>query len=454
MAALLSLGMMLAGCGKTNGGSTGITPGGSAGTTGTGSTEDPGNSVKPEKPAYEAGIVNLSSSAEKLVIPDTPMQADHGKALSKSGTNLLQKAVELSGDKNENILLSPISIQMALGMTATGSDPDSATRKGMMNVLFPGGGDDPAVLNEEMATFAKRMTESEEASWNVANSIWANENGGVKLSDTFVRDATNYYHAELYSAPFNEGTKNAINQWVKENTRERIPEILKELSPEALLVLVNALAFDGEWAVEYETDQINEEETFRNADGSEKKVAMLHSEESRAILLADGVGFIKPYKGGQYSFVGILPPEGMSTEEYVKKLASDPTAFSEAYLHPDTSRDVYAGIPEFKTEYGLGMDDVLLSLGMKDAYEGGFGKMVTTDSVPVKISTVIHKTMIEVDRHGTKAAAATVVVMDEACAEIDPEEPYYVILNRPFVYAIVDNESGVPLFLGVQNTME
>ena len=439
---VLTAGMLLTGCGNS---------GGNAST----STQSGNGTVQPEKPAYSASITNLSENVKKIEIPETPMGKEHGQILSKSGAVLLAKSMELENDPNGNYLISPISIQMALGMTATGSDAGSATRKELMNVIFPGGGDDPAVLNEEMATFAKRMQDSKEASWNVANSIWVNNNANVKLRDTYVNDVTNYYKAELYQAPFDQSTVDAINKWVKENTRDRIPEILKELSPEARIALVNALAFDGEWATKYEESDINEEGEFTNADGTVKTVPMLYSTENRAIRLAGGLGFIKSYKGGEYSFVGILPPEGMSTEEYVKKIAEDPTGFSEAYLSADSTRDVYVVMPEFKTEYGLVMDDVLDQLGVKEAYTNGahFLAMVTDDSTPVQIGTVIHKTMIDVDRHGTKAAAATVVVMDE-CAAVEMDEPYRVVLDRPFVYAIVDNASGVPVFLGVQNSMD
>ena len=436
---VLTAGMLLTGCGSSGGNA---------------STSTQSGTVQPEKPAYSASITNLSENVKKIDIPETPMGKEHGQILSTSGAILLAKTMELENDPNGNYLISPISIQMALGMTATGSDAGSATRKELMNVLFPGGGDDPAVLNEEMATFAKRMQDSKEASWNVANSIWVNNNGEVKLRDTFVSDVTNYYKAELYQAPFDQNTVDAINKWVKENTRDRIPEILKELSPEAQIALVNALAFDGEWETKYEESDINEKGEFTNADGTKKTVPMLYSKESRALHLAGGLGFIKLYKGGQYSFVGILPLEGMSTEEYVKKIAEDPTGFSEAYLTADSTRNVYVTIPEFKTEYGLVMDDVLDQLGVKEAYTNGakFFAMITDDSAPVKIGTVIHKTMIDVDRHGTKAAAATVVVMEKSAA-IEMEEPYRVVLDRPFVFAIVDNASGVPIFLGVQNFM-
>ena len=434
-AILLAFGITLTGCGSSGGSGS--------------------SSNTAEKPQYSTNITNLSENVEKISIPDTSMTLNHGQALSRSGIILLQKMMEQDGDKNGNYVISPISIQMALGMTASGSDKGSKTQKELMEVLMPGTNEEPSALNNEMASFAKRMQDSEDAEWHVANSVWVNNNGRVKLRDSFVKDTTNYYAAELYSAPFDASTVEAINQWVKKNTKERIPEIIKEISPEARIALVNALSFDGEWAEQYEEADIAENQTFHNADGTEAKTTMLCGTEGRAIKLAGGLGFIKPYRGYQYSFVGILPPEGMSTEEYLKKIASDTTGFSDAYLNADSSRDVIVKMPEFKTEYGKEMNDVLKALGVTEAYtdDAKFDAMVTDDSMPVKIGTVIHKSMIEVDRHGTKAAAATIVMMDEMGA-VMMEEPYMVTLDRPFIYAVVDNETGVPVFLGAQNSME
>jgi len=442
-ALVLTAGLMLTGCGSTN-----------SGTTGT-SGENPGSTVTPDKPAYTQGITNLSASVKKIDVPETPFKETHAAALSKSGEKLLQKILEISKDPNGNYLISPLSIQMALGMVAAGSDEGSRTRQELMSVLMPGSSEAPSALSEEMATLANRMEGALDVKWNVANSIWVNDNGRVKLRDSYIGDVTNYYNAELYGAPFDQSTIDAINGWVNENTNGMIPQIINDLSPDARIALVNALAFEGEWAVQYEENDIDENGIFKNADGSESKVTMLHSQEAAAIHLAGGLGFIKNYKGGKFSFVGILPEQGTTTEAYMKKLAEDPGSFAEAFKNADYSKDVYATMPEFKTEYGLCMDETLKQMGMSESYsdDAKFAAMVTDDSMPVKIGTVIHKTLIDVSRKGTKAAAATVVVMDEACAEPDFDEPYYITLDRPFVYAIVDNESGVPIFLGVQNTM-
>ena len=202
---------------------------------------------------------------------------------------MLQKVVELSKDKNGNYLISPISLQMALGMTATGSDKGSTTQKELMNVLLPGTGKDPSSLNKQMATFAKRMKNSKDVQWNVANSVWVNNNGEVKLRDSYVKNTTNYYAAELYAAPFDDSTVKAINDWVSKNTKKRIPKILNEISDDARIALVNALAFDAAWATPYDKSQEMKNQTFTNSDGTKSKVTMLTSGEQKAIKLAGGL---------------------------------------------------------------------------------------------------------------------------------------------------------------------
>ena len=446
----LAMGLMLAGCGSS--GATGSTSA-QTGTTasGTGNT-----TITPEKPEYNSGIKNLSEGAQKLDIPDTEMKTAHGSALSSSGVALLQKTVELGGDANANYLISPASIQMALGMTATGAKTGSETEKKMLEVLLPGENADKNSLNQEMATFAKRMRESEGVSWNVANSIWVCDDGLVKLRDSFISDNVNYYNSELYQAPFDKSTADAINEWVNKNTKEMIPKIIEELIPDAKIALINALAFEGEWANPYMDTDIIEKMTFNNSDGTKADVPFLWSEEHGVINLAGGIGFKKYYSGYDYSFVGILPPEGMSAEDYLKSILSGDESFAEAYLNAE-GHDVYVKMPEFKAEYGTCMDDILKDLGMGVAYMIGgnpqFDEMVTDDSERVGIGTVIHKALIDVNRKGTKAAAATIVEIQTESA-IEVEEPVYITLDRPFVYAIVDNTTGVPLFLGVENSIK
>ena len=456
----LTMGFLLTGCGSNNGtgttannGETPTTVNQETPTTAKGETPSTNGTVKPDQ--LKLNAENLSANVKRVEIPETPMNSTNGNALSRSGFQMLQKTVEFGQDNNANYLISPISLQIALGMTVSGSDKGTKTREELMNLLLPGVTADPEVLNKEMASFTKRMKEAQQVSWNVANSIWVKNDGRAKLRESFVEDMTNYYQAELFSAPFDQSTVNDINAWVNANTRERIPKIINELKEDTLLALVNAMAFDGEWKDQYEEKDILKGQEFTNADGTKSEVTLLSSEENSSIRLADGLGFVKPYKGWQYAFVALLPPEGMSTGDYLTKITKDQTAFAEAYLNRDYGQ-VLVEMPEFKAEFGTTMDEILTALGVEAAYSdrAEFRTMLTDDSEPVKIGTVIHKAMIEVDRKGTKAAAATIVEMDSESAMEMPHEPLYIRLDRPFVYAIVDTETGVPVFLGAENTIK
>ena len=380
-------------------------------------------------------------------------------ALSESGFRLLQQVCEQEQTQGQNVLISPVSAQMALGMTATGSDTDSNTQKEMMQVLMPGCNAAPADLNSEMSALTGRMTStkySDKVSWQVSNSVWSKTNDTVQLRESFVADVMEAYGAEFFEEPFDESTVQKVNDWVKENTRDRIPKILDSLTEDTVILLINALAFDGAWQDPVEDERV-QKGTFTNADGTVSNVNMMSTHERRAILWNGGIGLIRPYKGGEYTFVAILPPEGQTAEEYLELIVStDGEFFSEAYRNADTKRGVNAKIPEFKVEYGVLLNDSLKALGMQEAFsrdDACFGAMVTEDSDPVYISKVIQKTSLKLDRYGTEAAAATVVAMEKNGAALDQPVPYEVILDRPFIYGIVDNATGVPIFLGIQNCM-
>ena len=376
--------------------------------------------------------------------------------LAESGFRMLQTIYETEDVHNKNVLISPVSAQIALGLAITGADPGSNTQKELIESLMPGSNVTSEDYSAAMKALSERMTSARKGvSWNVANSVWARNGGAVEFRDSYIDAVKEVYSAEDFEEPFNADTVQKINNWVKENTRDRIPQIIESIDSDTVIFLINALAFDGYWSDPVADSSVKEKD-FTNADGTTSKVNMMYTHEHRAILLNDGIGFIKPYQGGEYSFVAILPPEGKSAEEYLEQLVyTDGETFTRAFLNPDTERGVNCGIPEFKVEYGVVLNDTLTAMGVNEAFDdskASFGAMVTDESTPVAISEVIQKTMIQVDRKGTQAAAATMVDVKSG-AVLREVEPYEVYLDRPFVYGIVDNTTGVPIFLGVQNCM-
>ncbi len=414
------------------------------------------------KPTSNNSPVELSGEVVNLTEGVTPSEVENVaisniseaqlESLSKAYIDLANQTA--SYDVNGNMLLSPFSISTALGMTENGACGDTLSQM----EKTANGGLSRGELNTIMYAMANEMNASEDVKWNVANSLWLKDDGAWKLKDRFLNDVVTYYHPALYKAPFNDNTVKDINNWVKSETHDMIPEILDYIPGDTVAYLINAVAFEAEWGVQYEDNDVLEGRLFTNADGSESKVTMLSSTEGRYITLEGAEGFVKPYKGGQYSFVALLPEEGVSTAEYLNKLDTNNADISKA-VREAKYEDVNVLMPEFTMDYGIELSETYSAMGMDIPFKAGqadFTEMLEATSgepYAVWIGRILHKTHIEVDRKGTKAAAATVVEMDAKCTAVEINDVHYVTLDRPFVYAIVDNETGLPLFLGCQNTM-
>lgn len=351
--------------------------------------------------------------------------------------NLFQNSLKES--EEENLLISPLSVQLALAMTANGAD--GKTKQQMEAVL--GGWMTVEELNRYLYSYRERKNNSQ---LRIANSIWFQDDAEkIQIEESFLETNASYYDAGVYEAPFDQQTVTDINNWISKNTDGMIENMLEQLDEDAVMCLVNALAFEGEWKEVYTTDQILEG-TFLNEAGIEQKVSMMHSSENYYLEEENAIGFIKDYKDGKYSFAALLPKEGMSLEAYVNTLDSESL---QKTLKEVQTKEVYAAIPKFSYEYSFSMENILKGMGMEDAFsaeEADFSKLGTSSQGNIYIGEVLHKTFITVDELGTKAGAATVVEMYSEGAMI--EEPKVVELNRPFFYMILDNETGLPVFMG------
>ena len=175
---------------------------------------------------------------------------------------------------------------------------------------------------------------------------------------------------------------------------------------------------------------------------------MMHSTEGSYLEGELATGFVKPYAGYDYAFVGLLPAEGVSVDELLAGL--DGAALKEL-LTPVEGAAADIGLPRFTASYEAELSDTLRALGMTDAFEAGradFSRMGASGQGPLYVGSVLHKTFIDVNEEGTRAAATTTVSMDGAAAPSEPIERHEVILDRPFVYLIVDLRTDMPLFIG------
>jgi len=343
--------------------------------------------------------------------------------------------------EGENTLISPLSVLTALAMTANGADGE--TRAQMESVF----GMPAADLNGWIRSYTEKLPAGEKYRLSLANSVWFTDKESFTVNPDFLQMNADYYGAGIFRAPFDDSTCREINKWVEDNTDGMVKDILDKIPPSVVMYLVNALAFDAEWQTVYRENQIGTD-IFTAASGEERKTEMMYSDEH--LYLEDGgaTGFLKYYSGRKYAFAALLPKEGTTVEEYA---AGANGAELLALLSAPRTVTVRTAIPKFETEYSVEMSEILKSMGMTDAFDGGkadFSKLGTSAEGNIFISRVLHKTYIRVDEKGTRAGAATVVEMDKESAAEEPSEVKKVYLNRPFLYMLIDCETNLPIFIG------
>ena len=436
IAAILATMVMMTGCGTSNGGSAA-------------EVKPEGQNLASNAKVDKANVEYVNRFDETSDRPEDKEQAYYSDYTKMDKAALKIFAECLEENPNENVLISPFSLEMGLALVENGADGNNLSE--MEKVI--GGGLSINDMNRDLGYLSSNMTSNQDVDWNVANSIWVNtdNNRNIDLKEDYLNTVSKYYNPMVTGLPFDDAAKDQINGWVNDETYGMIPEILGE-TPQGRMVLVNAVAFKGEWETAFDDDHIYEDLEFTNADGSETNVTMLQGGCDRYFTIGDGIGFAVDYKGGDYSFIGILPPEDVEIGDYVQSLVDEDVSLVDSVEYFSTHECFYY-LPEFKTEYSQEMTPTMQSLGMNEAFEEGADFSKLNDGGSLYISKIMHKTYIDVNREGTEAAAATAVEMTEGCVIADPNEPIVINLNRPFVYMIVDNTTNMPIFLGTQIDM-
>ena len=418
------------------------------GVTGCGSTENSEDLMQDIKPQKEAMLdVPTSENQDENGTQEENNQNNLLEADAASMTDYAVRLFQQSLEEEENTQISPLSVISALGMTANGANGQTLAQ---MEQTF---GMSLSSLNQYLFSYREALPEKKDKyKLSMANAIWFNDVDSLMVEKAFLQTNADYYGAEVRRAPFNESTVKEINTWVSDHTDGMIPDILNRMPEEAQMCLVNALAFDAEWQETYYEHQVRDG-LFTKEDGTTQDIQLMYSEENAYLEDDNAVGFMKYYADRKYAFAALLPEEGISVSEYATSITGEEL---NAILTNVSDRSVNAAIPKFTSEYSIEMSDVLKAMGMTDAFDAeraDFSAMGHSENGNLYISQVIHKTFIGVDELGTKAGAATLVMMTEGCALME-QEPIEIYLDRPFVYMIVDCEENVPVFIGVVREIE
>ena len=378
----------------------------------------------------ESNIRNLSDDYSQKCIIETSNISENTKYYSDFAARLLKETF----DGKESALVSPLSVMLALAMTAEGADAETLTE---IEELF-------GMSAADLRSFAYSYMypKVNDTQLSTANSLWINDSKNIKVNDEFMQNNAEFHKAEVFEAEFNGKTVEEINNWVKENTDGMIDKVIDSLDKRAVMCLVNALLFDAKWEELYNKHQVQEGE-FVTENGTAQKAEFLHSTEQSYLEDEKATGFVKYYEGRDYAFVALLPKEGVSMAEYVKYLSGEKI---DALLENAEDAVVYAKMPKFEHETDLSLKPALENMGMVKAFDmekADFSKLGKLKNGNIWIGDVLHSTKISVTENGTKAGAATAEVLYGSGAILKE-----VFLNRPFVYMIVDAQNNVPVFMG------
>lgn len=349
-----------------------------------------------------------------------------------------------------NAFVSPLSLTMALGMLYNGTSPEAAAE---MEKALGMAGLTPGEINVHYQTLAKALLAADpRTALAIANSIWARD--GFPVKPAFYDINREYYNAEARSLKFDQAAVDLINKWCADNTNNKIPEILKAIPDGAVMYLINAVYFKGQWKYTFNKSDTRDED-FRLAGGSTKKVKMMSQEtdmpfyQNETFKCAD-----LPYGNGAFSMMLMMPTdENTPLDELVAKLDADTYNKAVDGLYETGFK---LKLPRWKQECGFKLVDAARNLGMN---------LIFRDDLPVSplvgisdvdptlhVSGIMQKTFVEVNEEGTEAAAVTIV--ETVATSVGPSGPPEFIADRPFLYLIRERSTGTILFMGRMDNPE
>lgn len=391
----------------------------------------------PEGEMYKDKLVRYGKFTEEDYIGTLIVGCGSPAALTQSFTDKIN--VQMPEDKN--YMFSPISIQMAFAMAANGASGETYAE--LLKALEISDIDD---YNERTMSLISEYQNAGALRLDIANAIWLNkDNADFNFNKEYIELLSKYYSAAA-NVSDNEKIVGEVNGWVNDKTNGKIPVIIQ--NPNFASVLLNAVYFKGAWENEF-SKTATIPDTFTDGNGREQTVDFMNQTDYFNYYNKDGLEIIElPYKNVVYN------EETEKNEFYdfdisMYLIRGDYNEGRTGYIAANKMKweRVKLSVPKFKFEYDTGINGIMKSLGIKNAFDkekADFTKMV--DRGNMYIADSIHKTYISVDEEGTEAAAVTAIMMEATSAR--PNEPITVKYDTPFTFVIRDNKNNETLFVG------
>ena len=344
----------------------------------------------------------------------------------------------LKQQPDQNIFISPASIAIALAMTYNGAQ--GQTQQAMAQTLELQGMSLEEVNQANAALRATLTNPDPKVQLFLANSLWARQE--ISFNREFQEKNQTFYGAKITALDFNDPrVSSIINNWVNQSTKGKIDQIIdnKEITPNTILFLLNAIYFKGLWTTEFDKTKTREL-PFRLSNGTQKPHPIMFRQSEYQYYTNELFQAVSlPYGQGRFSLYIFLPQKNIDLKTFYKNLKPDNW---EQWMNQFMPKQLLLGLPRFRLKYGLELSNTLKPLGMEIAFDENRANFRGLTPLPAYISKVKHNTFFEVNEEGSEASGATSVQI--ATRGLSPQ----LIVDRPFFCAIRDNQTKSILFMG------
>ncbi|CAN5600874.1 serpin family protein [soil metagenome] len=373
--------------------------------------------------------------------PERPFHAAELAVASASdafGVRLLRQVAE--AEAAPNLLISPLSASLALGMTLNGAQ--ASTYTAMRDALGFTDLDQAAVNDAYRGLIPQLLARDPDVEFTLANALWYRR--GFDVKQPFKDAAHTHFRAHVADLDFSDpAAPRTISQWAEDRTGGRIQDLVEQIDPLDMLFLVNAVYFKAPWAQPFHPNSTRDA-AFVMDGGSTVMVPTMTQDAAFPHLTNDEVQAVElPYAEGDFAMLLLAPPPGFPLRAFVAGLT---TAKIDGWLTAMQNGRIMLSMPKFSFEYDVTMNDALIALGMGVAFDpeaANFDGIHDATRNDLYISKVRQKAFIDVHELGTEAAAATSVTVGVTSM------PPVLAFDRPFLFAIRERESGAILFIGL-----
>lgn len=380
-------------------------------------------------------------AAEPVKISD-----EYISAASDFSVDIFKAVASKQLKQAENSLISPTALLSSLSLASSGAE--GTTQEEFERILSSDM--DFNEFSKMSSSFLSTLKSSGSTGVKSISSMWIDNNVTSSVKEDFLISNAKYYGADIYKSDFtSKNTNKDINKWISYRTDNRITSLDVEISKNAVVYLIDSLIFDGIWETSYKSSDMTTKE-FENYNGDIKTTDFMISRDVTYLADSYSVGFSKNYNGGKYSFVALLPNEHISINDYITMLNGD---ILNTMLNSKTGKKAVAQMPEFQTSFSGSTKPYLTEIGFNKIFDkkAEFTKIMRKEETTY-IADVIQSVSFKAEA-GASNSAQNDTEQSVVGETVDGVSKEMLLFNRPFVYAVIDNTTKIPLLIGTVLTI-